>query len=347
MKRRYTSIALLLVCASWFVAGCGNGTQQKDHDHHGHHHHHAVDPHIWHDPKNAIHSIGQIRDALKKKVKGTSGKPKVVATFSVLGDWVKNVGGEDIELITLVGADGDAHTFEPTASDAKAVANADLVFEIGIGFETWLDKLYKSSESKGRRVVVSRGLELIESEHHHHHHEDDDEDGHHDEDEDHDHNEKELDLVTSEFAEQFETRATKYIAELNALDQFVQDEVKKLPIPRRILVTNHDTFGYFARRYDFKVPATVLASFSSEANDPSPKTFARLIRKIKVQKVPAIFAENTTNPKLTERLAKEADVKLGPPLYTDALGESGTDGETYLKMMRYNVTTIVENLKAD
>ncbi len=344
MKRLCSATCLFLVCSSLFVAGCGTGSNEKGHGHHGHDHHHEVDPHVWHDVKNAIHGVEQIRDALKKKTKGSTGKPKVVATFSILGDWVKNVGGQNIELITLVGPDSDAHTFEPTSKDAKAIANADIIFEIGIGFETWLDDLYKSSKSKARRVIVSRGLDLIKSEDHHHHG-DEDED-HDDEDEDH-HKEADHDLIKSEFADQFEARAKKYIAKLKKLDQFVLTEVDKLPVPQRILVTNHDTFGYFARRYKFKVPATVLASFSTEAADPSPKNFARLIRKIKVQKVPAIFAENTANPKLMEKLAKEADVKLGPPLYTDALGKSGTDGETYLKMMRYNVTTIVANLKTE
>ena len=110
-------------------------------------------------------------------------------------------------------------------------------------------------------------------------------------------------------------------------------------------MTSHDTFGYFAARYEFKVLGSGLESVSTEASDPSAAKFAKLCETIKAAKVPAIFAENVQNPKLMQRLAKEAGVKLAPPLYTDALGKEGSDGDTYVKIMRHNVNTIVTQLK--
>jgi ABC-type Zn uptake system ZnuABC Zn-binding protein ZnuA len=111
------------------------------------------------------------------------------------------------------------------------------------------------------------------------------------------------------------------------------------------LVTSHATFAYFARRYGFEVVGTVQASFSTEAADPSGTKLAMLVENIKAAKVPAIFAENVRSPKLLERVAAAAGVQLAPPLYTDALGKAGSQGDTYLKMMRYNVLTIVQALK--
>jgi ABC-type Zn uptake system ZnuABC Zn-binding protein ZnuA len=122
-------------------------------------------------------------------------------------------------------------------------------------------------------------------------------------------------------------------------------QVATVPEARRKLVTSHDTFGYFSNRYGFKVVGTALASFSTEAADPSAAEFAKLSGAIKAAKVPAIFAENVHNPKLMQRLAQEAGVRLAAPLYTDALGKEGSAGDTYVKMMRHNVTIIVNNLK--
>ncbi len=282
------------------------------------------------------------------------GKLRVVATYSVLGDLVQNVAGDSAFVTTLVGPDGDAHTFEPTPKDGVALADADVVFENGVNFETWLDKLHKSSKSKARRVVVTEGLQLREGECHHahkpgekHEHEDDPHVWHDVKNAVHMVGKIRDALAEADppNAEKYKANAEKYLARLNALDAWVVEKVATLPKQNRKLVTSHDTFGYFADRHGFDVVGTVLASVSTEASDPSPATFARLVASVKAAKVPAIFAENVHNPKLMERLGKEAGVKLAPPLVTDALGKPGGEGDTYEKMIRHNVAAIVDALK--
>ena len=285
-----------------------------------------------------------------------SGKLRVVATYSILGDLVKNVTGDTAEVVTLVGPDGDAHTFDPSPQDGMTVADAQLVFENGVGFEAWLDKLHSSSGSRAPRVVVTKGLELREGPCDHGPKEKQ-EPGHKHEDDPHVWHDVrnaihmvgvirdalcELDPTR---AEEYRANAAAYLARLEALHTWVQKEVEPLPPDRRKLVTNHDTFGYFADRYGFKVAGTVLQSVSTEAGDPSAAEFAKLIEAVRAAKVPAIFAENVHNPKLVERLAAECGVKLAPPLYTDALGQPGTTGDTYENMVRHNITTIVAALK--
>jgi ABC-type Zn uptake system ZnuABC Zn-binding protein ZnuA len=151
--------------------------------------------------------------------------------------------------------------------------------------------------------------------------------------------------VDSANAANYRTDAAAYLKQLKELDEWVVETVTQLPKPERKLVTSHDTFGYFAKRYGFQVLGSGLESVSTEASDPSAAEFAKLVEAIKAAKVPAIFAENVQNPKLMERLAKEAGVRLAPPLFTDALGRPGSEGDSYVKMMRYNVTTIVTQLK--
>jgi len=282
------------------------------------------------------------------------GRVRVVATYSVLGDLVKNVAGDIAEVVTLVGPDGDAHTFEPTPKDGVALAEADLIFENGIGFETWLDKLHSSSASKARRFVVTEGLKLRQSECRHdhkpgekHEHEDDPHVWH-----DVGNAIHMVGAIRDRLAEadppnadRYRANAAAYLDRLTALDAWVVEKVATLPKGKRQLVTSHDTFGYFAERHGFEVVGSALESVSTEASDPSPATFAKLIESVRAAKVPAIFAENVHNPKLMERLAKEAGVRLAPPLFTDALGKPGSDGDTYEKMVQHNVTTIVDALK--
>ena len=291
------------------------------------------------------------------------GKTKVVATFSVLGDFVKNVAGDQVELITLVGPDGDTHTFEPTPSDSVALANADIVVENGAGLEPWLDSLFRSAQSKANRIVVTTGLALLkgDDDDKHDHQAGKKEVGHdqHDRD-DFDphiwHDVKNVMHMVEQIrdglakrdpahAEAYKSNAAAYSKQLEDLDKWVVTQLATIPPANRKLVTNHDTFGYFAHRYGFEVVGTALGSLFTETGDPSAAAFAKLCEAIKATKVPAIFAENLNNAQVMQRLANEAGVKLSPLLYTDALGKPDSEGDTYLKMMRYNVTTIVSQLK--
>lgn len=275
-----------------------------------------------------------------------------VATFSILGDLVQNVAGDHVQVVTLVGPDGDAHTFEPTPADSVALTKAALIFENGLGLEPWLDDLYSASGATAPRVVVSGGVELLslhEAEH-------DQADTEHGEFDPHIwHNvanaiqmveniRAALSAADPAHADAYTANAENYLAELKELDSWVQDQVATLPADRRKLVTSHDTFGYFAAAYGFEIVGTAMGAASTEAADPSARELAQLAETIKAADVPTIFAENVANPQLIEQIAREAGVSVGPPLYTDALGKAGSEGDSYIRMMRYNVDAIVTAL---
>lgn len=283
----------------------------------------------------------------------------VVATYSILGDLVTKVGGEHLQVITLVGPNGDAHTFEPTPADSVALTQAALIFENGLAFEPWLDELYSASGATAQRVVVSEGIELLASS----------------EEEEHDHTgEAEHDETHGEFdphiwhsvrnamqmvenirgalvaadpdhADAYAANAERYLAELTELQEWVQEQVATLPAERRKLVTSHDTFGYFAAAYGFEIIGTAVGAASTEAADPSARELAELVERVKAEAIPAIFAENVANPQLIEQIAEETGAVVGAPLYTDALGAAGSDGDSYIKLMRYNVEKIVSALQ--
>jgi ABC-type Zn uptake system ZnuABC Zn-binding protein ZnuA len=290
------------------------------------------------------------------------GPVRVVATYSILGDLVHNVGGEKVELTTLVGPNGDAHTFEPAPSDNAELAEAEVVFENGLGFEPWLGDLYAASGSEAARVTVTDPIEPLTVAARGQGHEEDahEEDAHEDGEYGqvdphawHDVNNtiamvKSIRDALSEAdpgnARSYRRSAEGCIADLEALDAEVWEKVGSIPEENRVLFTSHDTFGYFADRYGFEVD-TALASASTEAGDPSAGQTAEVVEKVEGSGVPAIFADNVSDAGVMEGIAAEAGVELAPPLYTDALGEPGSEGGTYAGMVRYNVSTMSEALQ--
>ncbi|GAB4545736.1 MAG: metal ABC transporter substrate-binding protein [Anaerolineae bacterium] len=284
---------------------------------------------------------------------------KVVASFSILADFVQNVGGDKIALTTLVPAGSDAHTYEPSPQDSAALADAALIFEVGLEFEGWLESLYVSAGATAMRVTVTDGIEPLEAGGHH----EGEHEGEEHEEGDHEHGEfdphvwhdvtlaiKMVEnirdaLIKADAAnsETYTANAAAYIKELEALDAYVKSETRQLPEARRKIFTTHDTLVYFGVRYGFEVDSAL--GVTTEASDPSASDIAALIEEIKAAGVPAIFVDTVSNPRLMEQIAREAGVALAPPLYTDALGEVGSEGDTYLKLVRYNVQTIVVALK--
>ncbi|MCS6849250.1 MAG: zinc ABC transporter substrate-binding protein [Anaerolineae bacterium] len=302
-------------------------------------------------------------------------KLKVLATFSIIADLVRNVVGDRVELITLVGPETDSHDYEPTPSDTAKVADAQLIFENGLMFESWLDRLYEASGSRAKRVVLSEGIDPRlfehthgEDEHSHEHGADGGKEHSHGEEKAgehaHEHGEYDphvwqdvrnaiqmvrniaqaLSEADSANADFYAANADAYIAQLEALDEEIVGLVEQIPEDRRKLVTSHEALGYFADRYGFKVIGAVLGTMSAEAREPSAQDFAKLAEAVKAEGVKVIFLENVTNPQAVERLAKEAGIEIGPSLYTDALGAPGTPGATYIDMMRFNARAIVEAL---
>ncbi len=269
-------------------------------------------------------------------------KLNVVATFSVLGDLVKNVGGDAIDLTILVGPDGDVHTFEPTPQDDVILSKADVIFENGLHFEHWLDDLYSASGSKAKRIIVIDGVESIKRDREIDPHLWHDvanamvmvrriQDG--------------LSMADPQHAVYYQGNARKYLEQLDQLDQWVLGQLEIIPLQDRKLVTSHDTFGYFCRRYGFQLIGAALESMTTEAADPSAAQMAGLVKKIRETKVKAIFTENTHRPKLMQALGQDVGVRVATSLYTDALGKPGSDGDTYIKMMRHNVNVLTEYLK--
>jgi len=289
----------------------------------------------------------------------TAANRTVVVSFSVLGDIVENVVGDAASVKTFVGPDSDAHAYEPTPQDAVALEQATAVVTIGLGFEPWLDEIYAASGSKSPVIVSSAALKPIKVDPSAAGHAD--EEGHAEEEEAHAGEAEELDphvwhdaqnvitmvetirdgLIAAmpDQAQTFRANSTRYIAELQQLDADIVTMVDSIPVERRKLVTNHDTFGYFAQRYGFVVVGTVLG-VSTEGNDPSATEIVALTAAIRESAVPTIFIENMSNSSLIDNVAAEAGVTIAPALYTDALGSADSDGSTYLNMMRYNVTTM-------
>jgi ABC-type Zn uptake system ZnuABC Zn-binding protein ZnuA len=297
------------------------------------------------------------------------GRLPVVATFSVLGDLVRNIGGEHVSVTVLAGPGVDTHTFEPTAADGVALANARLIFENGLDFETWLDDVYQAAGSKATRIVVSDGIAVIEGEHAEEQEEGEDRsedeagaEADHEAGDEHGHGEYDphvwhsaanaivmarnigeaLAAADPENATSYQDNAEAYTTELETLDAWITAQVSTLPAKQRKLVTTHDTFAYFAEQYGFEVIGTLLPT-STEGASPSAQELAALVEAVRAAGVPAVFAETVSNNSLLEQVSTEAGVAV-VTLYTDALGPEGSPGGTYLDMMRANVNAIVTAL---
>ncbi len=271
---------------------------------------------------------------------------QVVTSFSILEDLVKNVGGNKIQIVNFVPRDGDTHSYQPSATDVKALAKARIVFTSGLGLETWFAKLAKNAGGKAQMIELSKGLitrKFSEG----------DEIG---ESDPHiwwntinvvsyvNKIRNALSAADSSNQATYWNNAAKYTRELANLDTWAKLEVQKIPATNRKIVTNHDALGYLADRYGFQVIGTVIPGGSTE-RAPSAKETADLIRIIRREKVKAIFTENVINAKLAETIARETNAKIAPALYTDALGAIGSSGETFLKAFRHNIETLVAALR--
>jgi len=276
----------------------------------------------------------------------------VVATFSILADMVKQVGGPHVIVTSLVGPNSDAHIFDPTPADAKRLAAAKLVVVNGLGFEGWMNRLVKSSGYKGPVLVASKGVKTIpmaESDHGH---------GHKHSHATPDPHAWQSLLNARQYVENiklalsaampgqtadFQARATDYLKQIDALEKSTQARMAAVPLERRRVITSHDAFGYFARAY--KVSFYPLQGLST-GSEASAADVARIINEIKKNKVTAIFAENISDPRVLERVAKDTGAKIGGTLFADALSAPGTEADTYLKMFEHNVSTIVAEIAA-
>jgi len=269
-------------------------------------------------------------------------KLKGVATFSILADLVKNVGGDRVDVLALVGLNADAHVYQPSPGDAKALADAKVIFTNGLGFEGWIARLIKASGTKAPMVVATKGVKPRKME----------EDGHAETDP---HAWQSVPnakiyvanirdaLVAADPAGKgvYEANAAAYLAKLDALDAEVKAAVEKIPADRRRIITTHDAFGYFAAAYGVAFIAPQGVSTESEV---SARDVAKIITQIRKQKIPAVFLENITDDRLLKRIGAESGARIGGTLYSDALTDERGPAPTYIDMMRHNVKQLAQAL---
>ncbi len=262
----------------------------------------------------------------------------VVASFSILGDFVRNVGGDRVNVTTLVGANSDAHVYVPAPADAKKVAEAKLVFVNGLGFEGWLSRLLKSAGGKASVVTATSGIAPLKL--------GSDADPHvwqsvgnakiyvaniRDA----------LAAAAPADADGFKSRANAYLADLDALEREVRAAIETIPESRRKVISTHSAFGYFAAAYGIEFIAPLGVSTESEA---SARDIARIITQVRAARIPAVFLENITDPRLMGRIAAETGARVGGTLYSDSLtGEKG-DSPTYIAMVRHNIKALTSAL---
>jgi zinc/manganese transport system substrate-binding protein len=281
---------------------------------------------------------------------------KVIASFSIIGDFAKNVGRERVELTTLVGPDGDAHVYEPKPADAVAMAGADVVLVNGLHFEGFLERLVETSGAKAQIVELTKGVEPLKME-----------EGHEAEGEAHDaaaeaeegHHHGDTDphafqsianakiyvkniadafcAADAEGCDAYKANAEAYTQKLAAAEDEVKAAVASIPEDKRVIITSHDAFGYFEHEYGLTFLAPEGVSTEAEA---SAADVAALIRQVREDKASAIFVESITNARLAEQIATETGLKIGGTLYSDALSAADGPAPTYIELMRYNIATI-------
>ena len=268
-------------------------------------------------------------------------KPRVVTSFSILADMTRAVGGEHIQLNNLVGPDSDAHTYETTPDDARAVRQAQLVVENGLGFEPWLDRLVKSTETRAQVIQASHGVIPRSLE----------EDGQTIPDPHAWNNLANADIYVDNIAKALEKldpanaadyrrNAEAYLKQAHELLAYAKDKLGNLPADRRTLVTSHDAFGYLGQAYGLTLLAPQGLSTEREA---SATEVAELIRQIREQHIRAVFVENIKDPRLMQRIAEESGAKIGGTLHSDALASEGP-AITYLGLYRSNVDILYQAL---
>ena len=262
----------------------------------------------------------------------------VVASFSILGDFVRNVGGDRVSVTTLVGADGDVHVYTAAPADAKRVAEAKLVIVNGLGLEGWLPRLVQSAGSKAKVVTASAGItplklgaaadphawqsvpnakvyvtDIANA----------------------------LAAASPDDAPFFGAQTKTYLEKLETLDREVREAIAKIPPERRKVISTHDAFGYFSAEYGIQFIAPLGVSTETE---PSARDIAAIIGQIKAQKIPAVFLENISDDRLIRRIAAETGAKVGGTLISDGLtGEKGL-APTYIDMVRHNIKALTSAL---
>jgi zinc/manganese transport system substrate-binding protein len=285
-----------------------------------------------------IVTMAQAQDARADKL-------KAVASISIIADLVRNVGGDRVEVTALVGPDGDAHVYSPAPGDARTLASAAIVFVNGLGLEGWMTRLVAASGTRAPTVVVSSGVAPRKIK---------DEgrsgrvaidphawqsvgnvkvyianirDG--------------LSAADPAGSAVYAANAAAYLGKLDELEREIRTAIETIPAARRKIIATHDAFGYFADAYGMSFIAPQHVTTEAE---PSAKDVAAIIAQIKQQKIPAVFLENITDPRLMQEIARETGAKIGGTLYSDALSAPGGPAGSYIEMMRHNLRELTKAL---
>ncbi len=277
--------------------------------------------------------------------------PKVLAVQTFLADIAQNVAGERLEVDSLMPPELDPHAYEPTPKDIARIADSQVLILNGAGLEAGLQSIL--ANAGGERLVIeaaaglhSRGVNgnAADEAHSHEgvdphfwldpnnvmHYVENIRDG--------------LSQADPAGADLYAANAKAYIAQLEALDAWIVEQVAQIPVERRLMVTNHESLGYFADRYGFEVAGAILPSFSTGAS-PSALELVRLIERIKATGAPAIFIESGSNPQLAQQLIGETDIQVVTELYSHSITPMDGPAPTYIEMMKFNVSAIVAALR--
>ena len=276
-------------------------------------------------------------------VRGLAAGIGTIASFSILADMVRHIGGPLVNVSSLVPADADAHTYQPTASDSRVLTGAALLVENGLGLEGWMARLGTASNFRGVRVIATTGViprtmregteisldphawqnprngmiyarNIAEG----------------------------LAQASPDRAEFWRARSAVYINEIEQTDAWIAAQFDPIPLAARRVITTHDAFGYYGDRYGVSFLAAEGISTDSE---PSAKGIAALVGQIRREKVRTVFLENMTDPRLTKMLARETGASLSGPLYSDALSKPDGPAADYLTMLRYNTKLFVRAMR--
>ena len=271
----------------------------------------------------------------------------VVATFSVIADMLANVGGDHLNIKTIVGAGGDCELYQPTAADVATIASARAVFlnDLNEEFEPWLDPLLKQALFKGMKVVVSRGVRTMTAE------------------EEHPVSGRQLPAAIDQHAwldprngviyvrniaealirldpagaADYRARAASYTQQIQAADDWARREIASVPAAKRRALASHDSLQYIANAYGI----TLLAVNGwTNRSEPSAAELAKLARQIRAERVKALFLDSITDPRAMQRIADETGAVIGGTLYGDSLSPAPGEADSYLKMLRHDVSIL-------
>ncbi len=267
--------------------------------------------------------------------------PKIVATASMISDIAQNIVGDKFEVTTIVPIGKDPHKYEPTPGDATMVANAGVILKNDLTFEGWLLKLIENSGTKANVVKVTEGVNVIESL------------AYANSADPHAWMDAANGIIYAENVKNamsiydpankdfYEKNFIAYREKLQGLDNYIKGEISKIPESQRILITSHDAFQYYGRKYGIRLESILGTSTDAQAQSAD---IVKLDRIIKDSKVPAVFIESTVNPKMLQELANSNDITIGGSLYSDSIGSKDSDAPTYYDMLKYNTDVIVKAL---